>query len=90
MKVNFTKMKIKPTLHGPEETIDLKGAVAEAVYQFAPDLATHKLAHRIDAAEGEMEISDKEMVAIKAAIAGWRYFAQLAVFEAFGEQLNTI
>ena len=79
MKINLSKMNVQASLKGPVECIDLKDAVAEAVYQNATDLFTHKLAHRIDESDGEIELNNKEAYAVKMAIRNWKYFAQMPI-----------
>ena len=88
MIIDFTKMSIKTSLRGAETIVDMSAVVAEAVYQYAVDFATHKLAHRIDESTGEIELNEKEAQAIKCAISGFKFYAQIPILKALGEVIN--
>lgn len=88
MKVSFKDLEVKSTLNGASERIDLTNIVAEAVYQNAANFDQHKLAHRICDSDGEVELSDTDVKAIKDAIAGYKFFVQKPILEALGEKFE--
>ena len=88
MKVSFKSVPVQPTLGGAAEPVDLTQIVAEAVYQNAANFDQHKLAHRICDSDGEVELSDTDVKAIKDAIAGYKFFVQKPILEALGEKFE--
>lgn len=88
MKVSFKNLEVRSTLNGAVEKADLTKIVAEAVYQNAANFNQHKLAHRIYDTEGEVELSDADVKAIKDAIASYKFFVQKPILEALGESFE--
>lgn len=86
MKASFKSITYYPTLDCKTPATDnFTQAVAEAVYQAASNFAEHKLAHRIAESEGDIELTDREVAAVKRAISGWRFFVQKPILERFGD-----
>lgn len=88
MKINLTEIEIRPSLSAKPEKVNMKDIVAEAVYQSATDYQTHVLAHRIGESDGEMDISPVEAAAIKRAVAGFKFYAQMPILKALGEKFD--
>lgn len=79
MKVNLTEIEIRPTLKGSPVKVDLTDVVAEEVYQHARTLAAHKLALKIDAGKGKVDLNKEETRIILASIVDLKYYAQEAI-----------
>jgi len=84
MKASFKNLPVRATLNGEAEAVDLRQAVAEAVYQNAATFEQHKLAHRIAESE-EVELADDEAAYIKAVVKNYKFFIQKPILEALGE-----
>lgn len=81
MKINLSKLTVRPSIAGPEVEQDLTMAVAEAVYANCASLAEMKFALRLSEAKGEVEISGDEAAYIRKAVASFRFWAQLPILE---------
>ena len=81
MKINLKEITFKPTIAGPETTLDLHKDIAEAIYQSATTLAQHSFALRLYESDGELEADDQEVGFVKAAIKTFRWAAQEAILK---------
>lgn len=79
MKVDFTKIEIRPTLKSAPVKVDLTDVIAEEVYQHARTLAAHKLALKIDAGKGKMDLDGQEVKIILGSIGDLKYYAQMGI-----------
>lgn len=86
MKINLTKVTLKPTIEGPEVIQDLHKSVAEAIYQHAKTIAEHSFALRLYESNGEIEATEEEIGFIKDNLWGYVYFAQVGILKAIGEE----
>lgn len=79
MQVDFTQIEIRPTLKSAPVKVDLTDVIAEEVYQHARTLAAHKLALKIDAGKGKVDLSNDECRIINASVVDLKYYAQMAI-----------
>ena len=86
MRVDFTNIELKPTLKGNPVRDNLTEVIAEQVYQHACTLAAHKLALKIDACKGVMDLDDNEIKIILGSIRSLKYYAQIAIKHALGDE----
>lgn len=84
--INLSKVTFKPSIAGPEVTEDMHKVVAEAIYQNTNSAAAHSFALRLYECPGEMEATDEEIGFIKNELSGFRYFAQIGILKAIGEE----
>lgn len=81
MTINLTKLKVRPTIAGPEIEQDLTMTVAEAIYANCSSLAEMKFALKLSEAKGDIEISEAEAGYIRKALASFKFWAQLPIIE---------
>ena len=86
MKVDFTNIELQTTLKGKPIRDNLTGVIAEQVYQHACTLAAHKLALKIDACKGIVDLDDNEIKIILRSIQDLKYYAQIAIKNALGDE----
>lgn len=86
MTADFTQIKCKPSLLGPECTQDFSAALAEALYQNARHAVEANLSLKVLNAKGPVELSAEEADFIRAVVPGvFLFWAQEAILAAIGE-----
>jgi len=84
MKVDFSDIELRPTLKGEPIHVDLTEVIAEQVYQHARTLAAHKLALKIDAGKGKVDLDANETKIVLGSILDLKYYAQIAIKHILG------
>lgn len=85
MKVNFTKLKVRPSLMTEEtEEMDLTKEVANALWQVARNAEEADFALKVLHSEGDIEIDGKQAEKITEATNAFAWFAKQPILE----QLN--
>lgn len=84
--IDLSKVAMKPTIGGPEITMDMHQQVAEAIYQNTASAGPHSFALRLYESSGKIEATEEEIGFIKNELSGFRYFAQLGILKALGEK----
>lgn len=88
MKLNLTKLKIKPTLKGEAVEQDLTAVVAEAIYSNCASLAEMKFAIRLSDTKGDIDITKEEVAFIRKALPAFRYWVQMPILEQLNDENN--
>ena len=88
MKVSFKALPVRDTLKGQAKLSDLTQVVAEAVYQNAANFNEHKLAHRIAESDGELELNDIEVDAVRRSLVYHKFYIQKPILEALGDKFE--
>lgn len=85
MKINFSKLKFRPSLFEPETEIkDFHKQLANALWQ-NKDIAVGKFALKLFD-NPEIEVNDAEKGYIKEALGNFLQWARIPVLEALGEK----
>lgn len=84
MYVNFKKIKIVD-INGQQQDADFSQQLGNQLYMTGHDIEACELGKRIYFAKGDMELNEKEIQAVKNALAGWSYVARTAIEEAMKE-----
>lgn len=85
MYVNFKKIKIVD-INGKQQEADFSQQLGNQLYMTGRDIEACELGKKIYFAEGEVELSDKDIQTITQAVAGWSYVARNAIIEAMKEK----
>jgi hypothetical protein len=86
-KVDFSKIEIV-LIDGTKTKADFqhgKDGIGNQLYMTGRDIEACELGKKIYFAEGEVELSDKEIQIVTNAVAGWSYVARTAIIEALKE-----
>ena len=86
MQIDFTSIELRPTLKSEPVKVNLTDVIAEEVYQHARTLAAHKLALKIDAGRGKVDIDKNEARIIRGSIIDMKYYAQMAIKQVLGDE----
>ena len=87
MKINFNKIKFRPSLlEGEKEIKDFNKQLANVLWQ-SRDIAVGHFALRLFE-NPEIEINEQEKGYIKDALESFYQWAKVAVLEALGEKIN--
>lgn len=87
-KVDFSKIEIV-LVDGTKMNADFqhgKDGIGNQLYMTGRDIEACELGKRIYFAEGEIELSDKEIQTITQAVAGWSYVARTAIIDAMKDK----
>lgn len=85
MYVNFKKIKIVD-INGKQQEADFSQQLGNQLYMTGRDIEACELGKKIYFADGEVELSDKDVQTITQAVAGWSYVARNAIIEAMKEK----
>ena len=83
-KVDFSKIEMV-LIDGTKVKTDFQhgeNGIGNQLYMFGRDIEACELGKRIYFAEGEVELSEKEVQIVTQAVAGWSYVARTAIEEA--------
>jgi len=67
-KVNFKELSVKMELEGEPVKIDVRKEIGNFIYQNSRDLGALELAQKIYRSDGEIELLQPEIAALKALI----------------------
>ena len=77
-KVNFKELVIAD-IEGKEQKIDISNLLGNQLYMEGQDIEACELGKRIYFAEGEVELTDKEIAIVKQAMQRYSYLVRTAV-----------
>lgn len=77
-KVNFKELVIAD-IEGKEQKIDISKLLGNQLYMEGQDIEACELGKRIYFAEGDVELTDKEIAIVKQAIQRYSYLVRTAV-----------
>lgn len=77
-KVNFKELVIAD-IEGKEQKIDISKLLGNQLYMEGQDIEACELGKRIYFADGDVELSDKEIAIVKQAIQRYSYLVRTAV-----------
>lgn len=80
-KVNLSKVKIKD-IEGNEIVADFQKQIGNQLYMQGANIEECELGKRIYFADGEVELSDKDVEAVRRIIMGYAYIAREAIAQA--------
>ena len=86
-KVDFSKIEIV-LIDGTKMKTDFKhgeNGIGNQLYMTGRDIEACELGKKIYFAEGEVELSDKEVQIVTQAIQGWSYTLRTAIIKAMKE-----
>lgn len=87
-KVDFSKIEIV-LIDGTKIKTDFqhgKDGIGNQLYMTGRDIEACELGKKIYFAEGEVELSDKEVQIVTQYVAGWSYVARTAIIEAMKDK----
>lgn len=88
MKVDFSKIKVRPTLKGNEIEGDLTKEIADAVWQGARTVAEADFALSLYRSDGEVEMEEEQREYVRYAVRNAVVWLKRAIYEAMGEELK--
>ena len=81
MKVNFSKIIIKD-IEGREVPADFQKQLGNQLYMQGHDIEECELGKRIYFAQGDVELTEKEIGIVSRYVAGYSYLARTAIDKA--------
>ena len=84
MYVNFTKIHLKD-INGEVQEVNFAEQLGNQLYMTGHNIEECELGKRIYFANGEMELSEKEIQIVTMAVAGWSYIARSSIENAMKE-----
>ena len=81
MKVNFATIALKD-IEGNVITADFQKQIGNLLYMQGGNIEECELGKRIYFADGEVELSDKDVEAVRRIIMGYSYIAKQAIEDA--------
>ncbi len=87
-KVDFSKIEMV-LIDGTKQKTDFQhglNGLGNQLYMFGQNIEACELGKKIYYAEGEIELSDKEIEIVKNAVSGWSYVARTAIIDAMKEK----
>lgn len=86
-KVDFSKIEMV-LIDGTKVKTDFQhgeNGIGNQLYMTGRDIEACELGKKIYFADGEVELSEKEIQIVTMAVAGWSYVARTAIMEAMKE-----
>lgn len=87
-KVDFSKIEME-LIDGTKIKTDFQhgeNGIGNQLYMTGRNIEACELGKKIYFAEGEVELSDKEIQIITQAVAGWSYVARTAIIDALKDK----
>jgi hypothetical protein len=81
MKVNFTKLKVRPSLNAGEIEVNANQEIGEMAYQSSSTLAQSSLSEKIYNAKGDIEISESDRVFLLSVAKKFKFWMQKSIID---------